>query len=91
MRKTITKSAYKTSVIKTIKLLFFLSIILLCILLGLWQIDRGIQKEQLYEEFKERIPVVRINGEESFVYKTHEITLRRKLDRFQKGCVDGET
>ena len=45
----------------------------------------------LYEEFKERIPVVRINGEESFVYKTHEITLRRKLDRFQKGCVDGET
>ena len=45
----------------------------------------------LYEEFKERIPLVRINGEESFVYKTHEITLRRKLDRFQKGCVDGET
>ena len=45
----------------------------------------------LYEEFKERIPVVRINGEESFVYKTHEITLRRKLDRFLKGCVDGET
>jgi len=52
MRKTITKSAYKTSVIKTIKLLFFSSIITLCILLGLWQIDRGIQKEQLYEEFK---------------------------------------
>lgn len=39
----------------------------------------------LYEEFKERIPVVRINGEESFVYKTHEITLRRKLDRFKDG------
>ena len=37
----------------------------------------------LYEEFKERIPVVRINGEESFVYKAHEITLRRKLDRFE--------
>ena len=55
MRKTITKSAYKTSVIKTIKLLFFLSIILLCILLGLWQIDRGIQKKQLYEEFKETL------------------------------------
>ena len=39
----------------------------------------------LYEEFKERIPVVRINGEESFVYKTHEITLRRKLDRLKEG------
>jgi glutaredoxin len=35
----------------------------------------------LYEAFKERIPVVRINGEESFVYKTHETTLRKKLDR----------
>ena len=52
MRKTITKLAYKNSVIKTIKLLFFLSIIIICVLLGLWQIDRGIQKEQLYEEFK---------------------------------------
>ena len=39
----------------------------------------------LYEEFKERIPVVRINGEESFVYKTHEVTLRRKLDRLKQG------
>ena len=39
----------------------------------------------LYEKFKERIPVVRINGEESFVYKTHETTLRRKLDSFKKG------
>ena len=39
----------------------------------------------LYEEFKGRIPVVRINGEESFVYKTHEITLRRKLDRLKQG------
>ena len=52
MRKTITKLAYKNSVIKTIKLLFFLSMIIICVLLGLWQIDRGIQKEQLYEEFK---------------------------------------
>ena len=39
----------------------------------------------LYEEFKERIPVVRINGEESFVYKAHEITLRRKLDKLKQG------
>ena len=39
----------------------------------------------LYEEFKERIPVVRINGEESFVYKAHEKTLRHKLDRIKEG------
>ena len=39
----------------------------------------------LHEKFKERIPVVRINGEESFVYKTHETTLRRKLDSFKEG------
>ena len=38
----------------------------------------------LYEEFKERVPVVRINGEESFVYKTHETTLRRKLDQLKQ-------
>lgn len=35
----------------------------------------------LYEEFKEKIPVVRINGVESFVYKAHETTLRHKLDK----------
>ena len=35
----------------------------------------------LFESYKERIPVVRINGEESFVYKTHETTLRKKLDK----------
>ena len=35
----------------------------------------------LLESYKERIPVVRINGEESFVYKAHEITLRKKLDK----------
>ena len=40
---------------------------------------------KLFEKFKERIPVVRINGEESFVYKTHEVTLRRKLDRLKQG------
>ena len=39
----------------------------------------------LHKEFKERIPLVRINGKESFVYKTHETTLRRKLDRFKGG------
>ena len=39
----------------------------------------------LYEKFKERIPIVVINGKESFVYKTHETTLRRKLDSFKEG------
>ena len=38
----------------------------------------------LYEKFRERIPVLRINGVESFVYKAHETTLRRKLDRLQQ-------
>lgn len=35
----------------------------------------------LFDSYKERIPVVRINGEEIFVYKAHEITLRKKLDK----------
>ena len=35
----------------------------------------------LFEIYKERIPVVRLNGEESFVYKVHEITLRKKLEK----------
>ena len=38
----------------------------------------------LFDTYKERIPVVRINGEESFVYKTHEITLRKKLDKIME-------
>ena len=38
----------------------------------------------LLEAYKERIPVVRINGEESFVYKAHEITLRKKLDKIME-------
>jgi len=32
----------------------------------------------LFEIYKERIPVVRLNDEDSFVYKVHEITLRKK-------------
>ena len=35
----------------------------------------------LIEKYKEKIPVVRINGKESFVYKVHEITLRKKLEK----------
>ena len=38
----------------------------------------------LLKSYKERIPVVRINGEESFVYKAHEITLRKKLDKIME-------
>jgi len=38
----------------------------------------------LYEKFRERIPVLKINGIESFVYKTNEVTLRHKLDRLQQ-------
>lgn len=35
----------------------------------------------LLERYRERIPVVLINGEESFVYKVHESVLRKKLDK----------
>ncbi len=38
----------------------------------------------LHEKFKERIPVLKINGIESFVYKTNETTLRHKLDRLKQ-------
>ena len=34
----------------------------------------------LFASYKERIPWC-ANGEESFVYKTHETTLRKKLDK----------
>ena len=37
----------------------------------------------LYEKFKERIPILKVNGIESFVYKTNETTLRHKLDRLK--------
>ena len=33
-----------------------------------------------FATYKEKIPVVRINGEESIIYKTHKITLRKKLE-----------
>ena len=37
----------------------------------------------LFERYKERIPVLKIDGEESFVFKVHEITLRKKLDKLK--------
>jgi glutaredoxin len=36
---------------------------------------------ELFEQYKEKIPVVRINGKESFVYKVHPVTLRKKLEK----------
>ena len=39
---------------------------------------------ELFERYQEKIPVVLINGEESFVYKVHPITLRKKLEKLLK-------
>jgi glutaredoxin len=39
---------------------------------------------ELFERYQEKIPVVLINGEESFVYKVHPITLRKKLEKLWK-------
>ncbi len=36
---------------------------------------------ELFERYKAKIPVVLINGEESFLYKVHPVTLRKKLDK----------
>ena len=41
----------------------------------------------LYEKFKERIPALKINGIESFVYKANETTLRHKLDRLKQEVI----
>ncbi|VAX31548.1 hypothetical protein MNBD_NITROSPINAE05-1307 [hydrothermal vent metagenome] len=35
----------------------------------------------LFEQYKEKIPVLKINEAEHFVFKVHEITLRKKLDK----------
>lgn len=40
---------------------------------------------ELLERYKEKIPVVLINGKESFVYKVHPITLRKKLEQLLPG------
>ena len=36
---------------------------------------------ELFKRYQEKIPVVLINGEESFVYKVHPVTLRKKLEK----------
>ncbi len=37
--------------------------------------------EQLFKEYCEKIPVVKINGEQAFIYKVHPVTLRKKLEK----------
>ena len=37
----------------------------------------------LYGKFKKRIPILKINDIESFAYKAHETSLRRKLDQLK--------
>ncbi len=34
----------------------------------------------LLEKYKEKIPVIFINGKQAFIYKVHETTLRKKLN-----------
>ena len=36
---------------------------------------------ELFERYKEKIPVVLINGKENFVYKVHPVTFRKKLEK----------
>ena len=36
---------------------------------------------ELLERYQEKIPVILINGTESFVYKVHPVTLRKKLEQ----------
>jgi glutaredoxin len=40
-------------------------------------------RNELYERFKEEIPVVFVNGERAFTYRVHEEKLRRILKRYQ--------
>ena len=40
---------------KTIKLLFFLPLIMICVFLGFWQIDRGNEKQVIYTAFTDKL------------------------------------
>jgi glutaredoxin len=35
---------------------------------------------ELFSAYKEKIPVIRINSEDRFIYKVHPVTLRKNLD-----------
>ncbi|MFQ5450855.1 MAG: glutaredoxin family protein [Nitrospinaceae bacterium] len=39
---------------------------------------------ELFERYKEKIPVLRINGEDSFTFKVHPVTLHKKLARLRQ-------
>ncbi|CAI2718800.1 glutaredoxin family protein [Nitrospina watsonii] len=39
----------------------------------------------LFDAYKEKIPVVRLNGEDSFLYKVHPVTLRKRLEEIDRG------
>lgn len=39
----------------------------------------------LFESYKQRIPVVRLNGKEIFIFKVHETTLRKKIEELIEG------
>ena len=41
--------------IKTIKYFFFLSLVALCKILGIWQIDRGNEKSNIYNSYTEKL------------------------------------
>jgi glutaredoxin len=40
-------------------------------------------RNDLYERFKEEIPVVFVNGQRAFTYRVHEEKLRRILKKYQ--------
>ena len=46
---------------KTIKLLFFLPLIVICIILGFWQIDRGQEKLAIYNAFTDKLKSTQID------------------------------
>lgn len=41
-------------------------------------------RDDLYERFKEEVPVVFVNGERAFTYKVNEKKLRRILKKHQR-------
>ena len=78
------ESTYKILSKQFIKLLFFVSIIFVCIYLGLWQIDRGNQKTTIYNNYKKNLntdPIIvrKLNG------KFSEFVKLRVFGEFMSG------
>lgn len=65
--------------IKTIKLFFFLSLIIICLVLGFWQIDRGQEKLAIYDAFANKLKYDPIN------YKN----IKNNPDQFTKVRIEG--